>query len=759
MRRPPKQTPKTKTNPKWTTGPWEKSIDVRDFIQKNYTPYKEDESFLKGPTKRTTELWNKLEKLIQKEIKKGGVLNIDTKTPSQITSHAPGYIAKGKEKIVGLQTEKPLTRTMKPNGGVRLVRRACESYGYKMSDKVWEIFNTYRKTHNDGVYDVYKNWDNFYTPEVVKIRKTGVITGLPDNYGRGRIIGDYRRLALYGTEKLIADKKIHLNEACTKMDETNIRLREEVAEQIKALHEIEHMAKGYGYDVTRPAENFHEAVQWTYFAYLAAVKEQDGAAMSFGRIDAFFDIYAERDLADGKITESKVQEIIDDFVMKLRIVRHLRAPEYNELFAGDPTWVTCLIGGIGKNRKTLVTKTTFRILQTLKNLGPAPEPNITVAWSPKLPEKFKKFAARIAATTCAIQFENDDLMRPLFGDDYAIACCVSAATVGKQMEFFGARCNVAKLLLLAINEGRDEFDGSKIVDGVPKLKNYKVLDYKEVKKEYYKLMKWLAKEYVDIMNIIHYMHDKYSYEASQMALIDTLVERFMAFGIAGFSVAVDSLSAIKHAKVTAKRDRKGIAKEFKIDGEYPAFGNDDDRVDKIAIELVKEFIKCLEAHETYRNSKHTLSILTITANVVYGHHTGATPDGRPAESPFAPGANPMHGRDKNGAIASLNSVAKIPYESCLDGISNTFSIAPQSLGKNEDMRVNNLKALLDGYFTKGAHHLNVNVINQDTLRDAMKNPSKYPQLTIRVSGYAVRFIALNKEQQEEVIARTFHKNL
>lgn len=742
----------------WTSGVWETTVDVRDFIQHNYTPYYGDASFLSDATERTQKIWATLDKRIQKEIHNDCVLDVDTQTPSTILSHKPGYIDQKNEKIVGLQAEKPLQRTIKPNGGIRLVKNACESYGFELSPKVWDIYTKHRKTHNDGVYSVYKHWDDFYTPAGKKIRSTGIITGLPDNYGRGRIIGDYRRLALYGTTYLIDHKHRTLNEICGEMNEITIKLREEVAEQIAALKEIERMADEYGSDVTRPAENFYEAVQWTYFAYLAAIKEQDGAAMSFGRIDSFFDIFAEKDLASGLLTERDVQEIVDDFVIKLRLVRHLRTPEYNDIFAGDPTWVTCLIGGMGKDERPLVTKTTFRILQTLKNLGAAPEPNITVAWSQKLPENFKKFAAHISVMTSSIQFESDSLMRPIFGDDYAIACCVSAATLGSQMEFFGARCNIAKLLLLAINEGKDELTGDVIVDGVPKLQNVDILDYEEVKCEFFRLMKWLAKEYVSIMNIIHFMHDKYSYERSQMAFLDTLVERFMAFGIAGFSVATDSLSAIKYANVTAIRDENGIATDFQIDGEYPAFGNDDDRVDDIAQELVKEFMSCLEEHKTYRDAKHTLSVLTITANVVYGRKTGATPDGRLAGTPFASGANPMHGRDKNGAVASLNSVAKLPYDSCLDGISNTFSIVPQSLGKTDDERVNNLTALLDGYFAKGAQHLNVNVVDQNVLRDAMKHPEKYPQLTVRVSGYAVRFIALRPEQQEEVLSRTFHSS-
>lgn len=738
-------------------GLWHDEIDVRDFIQQNYTPYHGSGDFLAKPTARTAKVWKKLSDVIHQEHAAGGVLDVDTKTPATITSHAPGYIDKKNEVIVGLQTDKPLKRAIKPKGGVRLVQYACEAYGFTLDPKVIEIFSKYRKTHNDGVFDIYKDWEDFYTPDGRLLRKTGVITGLPDNYGRGRIIGDYRRVALYGIDRLIKDRQEYLNTYVTEMTGEQIALREEVAEQMTSLREMKEMAASYGSDISRPAENFREAVQWTYFAYLAAVKCQDGAAMSFGRIDAFLDIFAERDLKNGTLDESGVQEIIDDFVMKLRIVRHLRPTEYNELFAGDPTWVTCLIGGQGIDGRTLVTKTTFRLLHTLKNLGPAPEPNITVAWSTALPDNFKKYAAQTAIDTCAIQFENDDLMRPRYGDDYAIACCVSAMTVGKQMQFFGARCNMPKLLLMTINEGKDEFDGKPIADNVPKLKHHTTLDYDEVKAAFFKQMDWLAKRYVGTMNTIHYMHDKYNYEDSQMALHDVDVERVMAFGIAGISVVADSLSAIKYGKVKAIRDKDGVARKFEISGDFPKFGNDDDRVDSIATEVVKEFITALKKYKTYRNAKHTLSLLTITANVVYGDHTGATPDGRKAHEAFAPGANPMHNRDSHGAISSLNSVAKIPYEYCQDGISNTFSIVPKGLGKSEPQRIDNLKALLDGYFAKGGFHLNVNVLNREVLKDAMRHPEKYPQLTIRVSGYAVHFINLSKKQQEEVIARTFHE--
>ncbi len=707
-------------------------------------------------TLRTKKVWKKLCTLIEKEHEKGGVLDVDTKTPSTIISHKPGYIDQKNEVIVGLQTDKPLRRAIKPKGGVRLVKMACEAYGYKLDPEVERIFTMYRKTHNDGVFDIYTEWDDFHTPDGKLLRRKGLITGLPDNYGRGRIIGDYRRIALYGIDSLIEQRHEYVNRYMSGMDEKDIAKRENVAEQLKALQGMKKMAESYGCDISKPAQNFKEAVQWTYFGYLAAVKGQDGAAMSFGRVDSFFDIYAERDLKAGLITEEQVQEIIDDFVMKLRIVRHLRPPQYNELFAGDPTWVTCLIGGQGVDGRTLVTKTSFRLLHTLRNLGPAPEPNLTVAWAPQMPDGFRSFASEIAISTCAIQFESDVLMRPRFGDDYAIACCVSAMKVGKEMQFFGARCNLAKLLLVAINEGKDETDDSPIAADVPKLQNNDVLDYEEVKVQYFKLMKWLAKRYVSTMNVINFMHDKYNYEASQMALHDVELDRNMAFGVAGLSVVADSLSAIKYAKVKAVRDENGVAKSFEVTGEFPKYGNDDDRADDIAIEILEEFYKCLCEHKTYLKARHTLSVLTITSNVVYGAHTGATPDGRKAGEPFAPGANPMHNRDQNGAISSLNSVAKIPYDYCLDGVSNTFSMIPSVLGKNDTSRIDNLRSLLDGYFVKEGHHLNVNVLKPEVLKDAMKHPEKYPQLTIRVSGYAVHFIKLSKEQQEEVIARTFH---
>lgn len=737
-------------------------IDVRSFIQKKYKPYYGDDSFLTPPTSRTKNLFKKVQALLDKEYKKGGVLDVDTETVATITSHKAGYIDKKLEIIVGLQTDKPLKRGIKPYGGVKLIESACEAYGYKLSPRVLDIFNNYVRSHNDGVFSVYKNWKNFHTPDGKLLRKSGVITGLPDNYGRGRIIGDYRRVPLYGIDFLITEKLEELEEICGYMDEKNIRLREEVEDQIQALKDIKTMAASYGFDLSKPASDTKEAIQWLYFAYLAAVKEQDGAAMSMGRIDAFLDIYSEEDLKSGRYTEEQIQEMVDDFVIKLRLVRHLRHPEYNSLFAGDPTWVTCVLGGMSHDGATragkhMVTKMSYRILHTLSNLGPAPEPNLTILWSKSLPENFKKYASKISVESSSIQFENDDLMRPIYGDDYGIACCVSAMAIGKQMQFFGARCNIAKLLLVAINEGYDEMEGTPIIANVPKLKHDKVLDYEEVKKQYFKLMDWLATRYVETMNLIHYMHDHYNYEKSEMALHDIDVHRFMAFGAAGLSIVADSLSAIKYAKVTAIRDKKGIAKDFKITGSFPCYGNDDDRADKIAVEVVERFITALRKNPTYRNAEHTLSILTITSNVVYGKHTGATPDGRKAGEPFAPGANPMHGRDKKGALASLNSVAKLPYSSCRDGISNTFSIVPQTLGKTLDIRVENLVNMLDGYFEKNGHHINVNVIDRAVLEDAMKKPWKYPSLTIRVSGYAVNFIKLTEEQQKEVISRTFHK--
>ncbi len=740
-------------------GKWQHTIDVANFIKENHKAYLGDKSFLAKPTNRTQKIWKKIENLIKKEHENGGVLDIDTETPSTITSHKPGYIDKKNELIFGLQTDKPLKRAIKPKGGVRLVKRACESYGYKLSPKVEEIYGKHCKTHNEAVFDIYKYWDDFHTPDGQLFRKKGVITGLPDAYGRGRIIGDYRRVALYGVDRLIEDKLDYQQKHYREMTEENIRNRQETTFQVQALKDMKEMAMSYGFDIAGPAKNFKEAVQWLYFAYLAAVKEQDGAAMSLGKVDVFLDVYAERDFKKKALTEEKVQEIIDDFVIKLRIVKQLRIPEYNELFAGDPTWVTCVVGGQKLNNETWVNKTSYRLLHTLVNLGPSPEPNLTVLWSTSSPDNFKKFASNISINTSSIQFENDDLMRPIYGDDYGIACCVSAMEIGEQMQFFGARCNLPKLLLLALNQGRDEFDGSIILEDVPKLKKEKNLDYKEVKSVFFKLIDKLTEKYVNIMNVIHYMHDHYYYENSQMALHDSDLKRVMAFGIAGISIVADSLSAIKYGKVKAIRNKKGITQSFEFKKDFPTYGSDDDRVDKIAIAVVKHFTESLKKHKTYRNAEHTLSLLTITANVVYGKYTGATPDGRKAKEPFAPGANPMHNRDKQGVISSLNSVAKIPYEYCLDGISNTMSIDPFSLGKNEEQKINNLKGVLDGYFTKRGQHLNVNVLNRDVLKDAQKNPVNYPNLTIRVSGYAVKFNNLSKEQQDEVINRTFHEKM
>lgn len=769
----------------FSDGKWLSEINVRDFIQRNYRAYDGDENFLEGPTKKTKKVWKKTKKLLNREFKKGGILDVDISKESTITSHGPGYIDQKNESIVGLQADKPLVRCFKPRGGIRLAEKTAETLGYKVDPKLHEIFSKYVTTHNDGVFQIYNGWDDFRTPAGNFFRNEGIITGLPDNYSRGRIIGDYRRIALYGIDRLIEERKADVSRICDYMDEENISRRVFYAKELKALRDLKVMAESYGFDISGPACDFKEAVQWLYFGYLAAVKEQDGAAMSLGRIDAFLDIYAERDLASGRYSEAEIQQIVDDFVIKLRIVRHLRHPEYDALFAGDPTWITCAIGGmsegkgleevsvaggrsVGSNQgsvrkagkgklKSMVTKTSYRILHTLQNLGPAPEPNLTVLWSKDLPETWKKYASQVAADSSTLQFESDDLMRKYHGDDYGIACCVSAMAIGKQMQFFGARCNLPKLLLLLINGGKNELTGDLVVEGVEPLKHKKVLDYKEVSTRFYKIMDWLTKKYVETMNVIHYMHDNHHYENSQMALHDAEIGRFMAFGMAGMSIVADSLSAIKHAKVTPVYDRRGIAKSFKIKGDWPAFGNNDERVDKIAVEICKKFTTSLRKWPTYRNAEHTLSLLTITANVVYGHHTGATPDGRKAGEPFAPGANPMHNRDKNGALASLNSMAKLPYSYCRDGISNTFSITPQTLGKSEEVRVANLVDMLDGYFIKGGHHINVNVINREVLEDAMKKPWKYPQLTIRVSGYAVNFIKLTEEQQKEVLDRTFHK--
>ena len=743
---------------KFKKGNWEKLIDVRDFIVKNYSSYDGDEKFLKEPTKKTLKVWKKIKKLLKKEFKRKGVYGVDTSKVSTITSHGPGFIDDNNESIFGLQTDKPLIRAIKPGGGIKLVESALKELGHKVSPLIHDIYTNYVTTHNDAVFDIYASWDDFKTAEGKFLRSEHIITGLPDNYGRGRIIGDYRRVALYGIDRLIAERRADEKRICgAYMSEENIRARTFFHKQIKALEDIKKMASSYGFDISMPATDVKEAIQWLYFGYLAAVKEQDGAAMSMGRIDAFIDIYAERDLHERRYTEAEIQQFIDDFVMKLRIVRHLRHPEYNSLFAGDPTWITCVLGGMCEDGRHMVTKTSYRMLHTLSNLGPAPEPNLTILWAAGLPANFKEYSSKISVESSSLQFENDDLMRPYHGDDYGIACCVSAMTLGKQMQFFGARCNIPKVLLLAINQGRNETTGNLVVKGVRPLKSRKVLDYREVKARFLEMMDWCAKTYVETMNVIHYMHDNYHYENSEMALHDPEIHRFMAFGFAGLSIVADSLSAMKYAKVMPVYDKRGIAVDFKIDGDFPCYGNNDDRVDKIAVDLCKTFTTYLKKYPTYKNAEHTLSILTITSNVVYGKNTGATPDGRKAGEPFAPGANPMHGRDKKGALASLNSMAKLPYEYCRDGISNTFSITPQTLGKNEKIRTGNLVNMLDGYFKKGGHHINVNVLDKETLEDAMKKPWKYPQLTIRVSGYAVNFIKLTKEQQNEVIARTFHK--
>ncbi len=733
-------------------GNWCNKIDVRDFIQSNYTSYDKDESFLTDKTEKTTRVWNKCEELLKEELKKK-VLDIDVDNMSGINSFNPGYIDKENEVIFGLQTDMPLKRMVNPYGGIRMVYQELDSYGYKLNPEVDKYFNEFRKTHNQGVFDAYTN-------EIRKARHVGLLTGLPDAYGRGRIIGDYRRIALYGIDYLMEQKKYEWdNVYLGEMNENLIRIREEISMQYRALEAIKKMALRYGYDISKPAANSFEAVQWTYFGYLAAVKENNGAAMSLGRVDAFLDIYFERDLEEGTITESEIQELIDQFVIKLRLVRHLRTPEYDELFSGDPTWVTCSLGGISEDGKNMVTKTSYRILHTLENLDPAPEPNMTVLWSLNLPEAWKKYCVKISINTDAVQYESDDLMRPIYGDDYAIACCVSAMRLGKDMQFFGARCNLAKSLLYSINGGIDEVKGDLVIEGIEKNED-EVLDYEKVKASYFKVIEKVAKIYSDAMNIIHYMHDKYAYEAGQMALHDTDVHRYMAYGVAGLSVACDSLSAIKYAKVRPVRNENGITIGFEIDGDYPKYGNDDDRVDNIAKEILKKMHDELEKHRTYRDAEVTLSVLTITSNVVYGSKTGATPDGRLAGIPFAPGANPMHGRDMNGAIASLNSVAKLDYKNCCkDGISNTFSIIPSVLGENLETQIENLVGLMDGYFEKGAHHLNVNVLTRETLIDAMENPDKYPLLTIRVSGYSVRFNRLTRKQQEEVISRTFHERM
>ena len=734
-------------------GDWQSEINVRDFIQRNYTPYEGDSSFLANPTEKTKKLWDEVLELYKEEkAAPGGVLDIDTKTVSTVAAHDAGYIDKDLEEIVGLQTDKPLKRAIMPFGGIKIVEKSCEAYGRKVDPEVDKIFHTIRKTHNDGVFDVY-------TPDVRRARSNKLLTGLPDGYGRGRIIGDYRRVALYGVDVLIEEKKHELEELDVDcFTEDIIRHREEVAEQIKALNALKVMASKYGFDISKPANNAKEAIQWLYFGYLAAIKDQNGAAMSLGRTSTFLDIYIERDLKNGTLTEETAQELMDHFIMKLRLVRFLRTPEYNELFSGDPVWVTESIGGMGIDGRTLVTKNSFRLLHTLVNLGPAPEPNMTVLWSTRLPEGFKRFATDISIKTSSIQYENDDLMRITLGDDYGIACCVSPMRIGKQMQFFGARANLAKTLLYAINGGVDEVTKKQVAPKFAPITS-EYLDYDEVMEKYDQMMDYVAKIYIKALNAIHYMHDKYSYEAIEMALHDKDVFQTMACGVAGLSVATDSLSAIKYAKVKVIRDEDGIATDYEVEGEYPQFGNDDDRVDQIAVDLVKRFMEKLRKHPTYKNAKHTLSILTITSNVVYGKATGNTPDGRRAGAPFGPGANPLHGRDKNGALAVMNSIAKLPFDSAEDGISFTFSITPGTLGKTEDEKVTNLVNMLDGYFVETGHHINVNVFDRSLLLDAMDHPEKYPQLTIRVSGYAVKFTSLTREQQMDVINRTIHEKI
>ena len=732
-------------------GTWCNQIDVSNFIKLNYHNYDGDETFLSKPTKTTKKVWDKCSELLKEELKKK-VLDIELNHMSGINAFKPGYIDKENEVIVGLQTDAPLKRIVNPYGGIRMVYQELEAYGYKMNQTIDKYFNEFRKSHNQGVFDAY-------TKDIRSARHVGLITGLPDAYGRGRIIGDYRRIALYGIDFLIEEKQKDLDNLTGPMTNDLIQLREEVSMQIRALDEIKKMAEKYGYNISKPARNSKEAVQWLYFGYLAAVKESNGAAMSLGRVDTFLDIYFERDLQNGTMNESDIQELIDQFVIKLRLVRHLRTPDYDELFSGDPTWVTCAIGGVTTEGKHMVTKTSYRLLNTLTNLDPAPEPNMTVLWSQKLPENFKKYCSKMSIDTDSIQYENDDVMKPIYGDDYAIACCVSAMREGKDMQFFGARCNLAKALLYSINGGVDEIKNELVIDGFDKI-NDEILDYDKVLDNYYKMIEKVAYIYSNTMNIIHYMHDKYAYEAGQMALHDTNVNHLMAYGVAGLSVAVDSLSAIKYAKVKPIRNKEGLAIDFEIDGDFPKYGNDDDRVDNIAKDLLNKVYQELAKHKCYRDAEPTLSVLTITSNVVYGKKTGSTPDGRKAGIAFAPGANPMHGRDNSGALASLNSVAKLNYaDCCRDGISNTFTIVPNALGKTKEEQIDNLVSVLDGYFYQGAHHLNVNVLNRETLIDAMENPDKYPLLTIRVSGYAVRFNRLTKTQQEEVISRTFHGNM
>ncbi|GGJ10117.1 formate C-acetyltransferase [Paenibacillus hunanensis] len=730
-------------------GKWTNHVDTKNFIDENINPYVGNEAFLAGPTQNTNDLWEIVSRLSREERERGGVWDVDVNTPASIVSHGPGYLDKAKEQVVGVQTDEPFKRAIQPYGGIRMVIDACKAYGFEVPQSVIDIFTNIRKTHNQGVFDAY-------TAEIRAARKSGIVTGLPDAYGRGRIIGDYRRVALYGVDFLMQQKQQEHDETLGEyMDETTIRQREEISEQYRALNELKQMAADHGFDISKPAQNAKEAFQWLYFGYLAAVKEQNGAAMSLGRVSSFLDIYIERDMKEGTLTEEQAQELVDHFVMKLRIVKFLRTPDYNELFSGDPTWVTESIGGMAVDGTTRVTKNSFRFLHTLYNLGPAPEPNLTVLWSEQLPEGFKKYCAKVSIETSSIQYENDDLMRPIYGDDYGIACCVSAMRIGKQMQFFGARANLAKTLLYAINGGKDEKSGAQVGPEYPAITS-EYLEYDEVMKRYKPMMQWLSKVYMDALNIIHYMHDKYSYERIEMALHDRDILRTMACGIAGLSVAADSLSAIKYAKVKPIRNEQGIAIDFEIEGEYPCYGNNDDRVDAIAVELVESFMSMIRQHKTYREAVPTQSVLTITSNVVYGKKTGTTPDGRKAGEPFAPGANPMHGRDKKGALASLSSVAKLPYEHSLDGISNTFSIVPKALGKEEETRKSNLVAMLDGYFGSDAHHLNVNVFDREQLMDAMEHPENYPQLTIRVSGYAVNFIKLTREQQLDVINRTFH---
>ena len=731
---------------------WQEEVNVRDFIQENYTLYEGDDSFLAGPTEATKALWAQVMDLNKQEREAGGVLDMDTKVVSTITSHGPGYLNKDLETVVGFQTEKPFKRSLQPFGGIRMSEQSAEAYGFKIDEEISRIFRDWRKTHNQGVFDAY-------TPEMRAARKSGVITGLPDAYGRGRIIGDYRRVALYGVDRLIAEKqKDFANIGDGTMSDDVIRLREEVSEQYRALLELKELGNIYGFDISKPASNAREAFQWLYLGYLAAIKEQNGAAMSLGRTSTFLDIYVQRDLENGTLTEEQAQELVDHFVMKLRLVKFARTPEYNALFSGDPTWVTESIAGVGEDGRPLVTKNSFRFLHTLVNLGPAPEPNLTVLWSTRLPENFKLFAAKTSINTSAIQYENDDVMRPEWGDDYGIACCVSAMRIGKQMQFFGARANLAKTLLYAINGGIDEKSKAQVGPKYQPITS-EYLDYDEVMAKYNDMMEWICGLYLNTLNIIHYMHDKYSYERIEMALHDTEILRTMATIIAGFSVAVDSLSAIKYAKVKTIRDEDGVVVDYEVEGDFPKYGNNDDRADDIAVWLLKEFMTKVKKHKTYRNAKHTTSILTITSNVVYGKKTGNTPDGRRAGEPFAPGANPMHGRDTHGALASLSSVAKVPYKYALDGISNTFSIIPKALGRELDVQEENLVSMLDGYASKGGHHLNINVFNRDTLLDAMEHPEEYPQLTIRVSGYAVNFIKLTREQQLDVINRTMHESM